>query len=692
MQVEEYRNNLMESLEIKAKAGLTDKASEFLIHATELLINAEEINDFTEAYIETTGAKNISIKLHGYTFDESEYTCSLFINDFSYQSEITTITNEQVTNLYRKMEAFVKNAQSGYIEKNAELTSEAYTLADLLNENINNETVAKYKFYILSNQLLSDRVKTIKKDPIEGSLVEVNVWDLKRLFELEESNTGKESIEIDLSEYGGEGLPGIKAISGEQGNYEAYLTTIRGDVLANIYLEYGARLLEGNVRSFLSNRGKVNKGIRSTLLNQPDMFFAYNNGIAATASAIEFTDNGSGIIINKIHNLQIINGGQTTASIANVVIKKEGSVESVFVPVKISVIKDETTEQIIPEIAKCANSQNKIDDADFTTNHPFNIRLESMSRKILAPAVHGNQFKQGWFFERAKGQYVQAQMKLSPGQKKEFAIKWPKDQIIKKTDLGKYMMSYLKNPHIVSRGSQYSAASFHHHIVKKKWEENDSQFNEEYYKLVVALSIIYRKTERLITSQDWYQEIKSYRAQILCYTLSVIFYLVDQMPDKSLDFKRIWNNQELYPELEVQLKITSKEVLTYITRKMLNVTQWCKKVECWDGAKKENWTLNKDFIESLISKRDIQNDQKAAGKEIKVEKEMQDLARIFSLSQEDWERILTCGLNKKILYPIEVDLLELVINFYKNPKVEPSKKQAVKIISIQKKLYDEGCK
>lgn len=304
----------------------------------------------------------------------------------------------------------------------------------------------------------------------------------------------KEPIEIDFSEFKIGVLPCIEAIDCKSMNYKSYLATIPGDVLVNIYIKHGARLLEGNVRSFLSVRGKVNKDIRKTILTSPEMFFAYNNGIAATASKADIEGNS----IYKITNLQIINGGQTTASIANVVLKEKADVSKVMVPMKLSIVDDEKAEEMIPIISRCDNSQNKVDEADFFANHPYHIRIEELSRKTYAPAVNGNQVQTLWFYERERGQHTQAQMKLTKKQCKNFLERNPKSQVIKKVELAKYLNTYECLPYMVSKGAQINMRNFAK-TISKKWEDNDAVFNKFYFQKVVSLAILFKSTEKIIS-------------------------------------------------------------------------------------------------------------------------------------------------------------------------------------------------
>ena len=145
----------------------------------------------------------------------------------------------------------------------------------------------------------------------------------------------------------------------------------------------------------MTAKGKINKGIRNTILNEPEMFFAYNNGIAATAYDVKIEAGEICPLITEITSLQIVNGGQTTASLASALVndkERANGLKDIYVPMKLSVVTPEKAMELIPNIAKYANKQNKVSDADFFSNHAFHVRMEDFSRRILAPAVMGNQY------------------------------------------------------------------------------------------------------------------------------------------------------------------------------------------------------------------------------------------------------------------------------------------------------------
>ena len=153
--------------------------------------------------------------------------------------------------------------------------------------------------------------------------------------------------------------------------------------------------------------------------------------------------------------------------------------------------KEAFVSSLTSNIARYANSQNKVDESDFFSNHAYHVRFETLARKTYAPPKNGELYETVWFYERAKGQYTQEQMKLSAAEKKKFAKKYPKNQVIKKIDLAKYLMTYYKYPYIVSKGNQFNMRIFAEKIDKQwKKDKNHTMFNTYYYKKCIALAIL----------------------------------------------------------------------------------------------------------------------------------------------------------------------------------------------------------
>lgn len=721
MTIDEYRDTLHEDIALAANVNMSTPEEEFLKYVTDILIDGEEFDDFEECYYEGVSRRKANIRIDGYSMDETDGSCCLFISDYHGPHEDNAVRTEDITSLFNKVRHFVEEATKYEMYLELEESTQAYEFAQTLF--FEKENITKYRFYLLTDAYNKQRKKNIKDVEVAGTLVELNVWDVSRIFDVVNSKTQKESVEILLSDFGSDGIPCVKAVEYvdviadievvpkyddiEENldekpeniiTYSSYLAVVPGQILNDLYLEYGSRLLEGNVRSFLSVRGKVNKRIQNTIKNYPEMFFAYNNGIAATATEIDVTHTSEGLKITRIKDLQIVNGGQTTASVANTILtaRKDESVDisRLFVPMKISVLDHSMSERIIPKISEYSNSQNKVDASDFFSNHPFHIRMEDYSRKTPAPAVNGNQYQQYWYYERTRGQYNQGKMKFKPksSQMRQYETRYPESQVIKMVELAKYMEIYEGAPDVVSRGKQALVKVFAENI-KKRWAKSDAEYNTYYFKRVVALAIIFKRTDEIIKQTDWYKEKHSYKANVIAYTMSTLFnYIRINVKGFEVDFIRIWNLQGLYPELEQQIRILCTQVYEFITRDdrlTENVTQWCKQAKCWERAQKYEWNMQPMFLRTLIEAEQIKSEEKSAKEARKVENEVDALKYIMGAGRGYWEKVFEWGSTRKLLSDMESSILKHVINMEVTGRI-PSVKQAKIVLKTKEKLVSEG--
>lgn len=719
MTIEEYREQVLEDMAVAAAAyGNSTPDKEFLDFVTGVLATGEEFDDFIECHQEGISHKRANMEIDGYAFDDTDGSCCVFILDYHGPFESDSINAKDIEVKFNLIRHFVEEAikyNMGFEE-----SSQEYEFNMLLHEKI--AGITKFRFFILTDAYNRQRVKNIKDIEIAGITVERNVWDISRIFDIVSSTTQKESVEILFDEMGIDGISCVKAV--EYANvkvdievpiryddgiaedvlpdnfitYKSYLAVVPGKVLNDLYIEFGSRLLEGNVRSFLSARGKVNKSIQNTVKNYPEMFFAYNNGIAATATEIDTEMTAQGLVIKRIKDLQIVNGGQTTATIAYTLLtqRKDECVDisKLFVPMKISVLEHSMAERIIPKISEYSNSQNKVDSSDFFSNHPFHIRMEEYSRKTPAPAVQGNQYQQYWYYERAKGQYNQGKMKFKPksSQMKQYEMRYPANQVIKLVDLAKYMEIYNCVPHIVSKGKQALVSAFACEI-KKQWDKNNEVFNAYYFKRVVSLAIIFQATDEIIRQKTWWKEKHSYKANVIAYAMSVLLdYIQKNHKGFTLDFIKIWSRQSIYEELKQQISVLCDEVYEYITdpsRMVENVTEWCKKELCWEKAKGRKWSIQDAFIKTLIFDIAIQDMQKDAKAERKIANEVDGLKYIISAGEKYWDQVYEWGKERKLLTDMEESLLKMARNISTTGKI-PSDRQAKAIIRTRNRLVGEG--
>lgn len=695
MNLIEYKQLLLEEFAVSSEVNLSPQSSEFIDFAINMLNDTEEVFDLEVSYLQMKDQFNRKILIDGYAYEEADKSFSLFISKFNGEEEITTITKTEIETYLKNMQNFIESALSRFIQKNTESSSEGNQIAERLYRLFHDQRIAKFKLYIITNCVLSDRVKTINYNDIYDKKVEANVWDLNRFYESDQNNRIKEQIYIDFTKYhSGKGIPAIKAFDGGENEYTAYLAVISGELLASLYDEYGSRLLEGNVRSFLSASGKVNKGIKETILKSPKYFFTYNNGIATTASSIETVKTDEGLEIIGVNDLQIINGGQTTASLLNTKInhKNETRLDEIFVPMKLTVIKSDNFSQMVENISRTANSQNKVSDADFFSNSSFHIRIEQLSKEHLAPAVNGNQYQTVWFYERARGSYKQEQMKLSKANREKFMLKHPKKQLITKTDLAKYMNSFYQMPHSVSRGAQKNMKNFADKI-EKVINGNDANINEYFYKSVISNAIIFKDLENEIKKSEWFPSGSGYRANIITYTISKLYYLIEkQYPNKGLNFELIWSKQKVYPELKRVLSDLAKITFDYITsdkRLIMNISEWCKKEDCWKGYQSVQYILPNYFSTTLMDLVQIKEKQNKAKKNQRFVDTINAEIDVVNLGSLYWEKLMIRAKDMKICNIIEEADLRIAINMEKTGKT-PNSIQAKRLMQFRSKCSSEG--
>lgn len=700
MDLEQYKQYLTTECITTAAASDTTPEEEFINYIIDLFNENQEALELNSCYFEMNGPRNRKIQIDGWGYDEADDTFILFVSYFDRLNTAPTMTNTDIDGFLRKMEAFVENSANGFIEQNCEFSSEGRQTAATLHRYLNQGLVTKFKFYIMSNVPLSKAVKSVSKENILDKEVQISVWDLERIFKSDSNNQQKEDISINVEDYVPGGLKCIQAFEEENDEYTAYLAVIPGTMLAKLYGEYGSMLLEGNVRSFLSMTGKVNKGIRNTIENQPTYFFTYNNGIATTAKSVEVKDDK----ILKITNLQIINGGQTTASIFFTKFNDKNNVvdlSKVFVPMKLTVVKNEDKySTVIEKISRYSNTQNKVSDADFFSNSKFHIEFKQYSEKIYAPVVQGQLHATRWFYERARGSYKQEQMKLTPAQREKFKSEYPKDQLITKTDLAKYYNCYLRLPYIVSKGAQFNMKNFAEYYEKylapKKAGQVDtaSKVDEKFFKDCIAMAIIFRKTDLLLQKQVWFPKGSGYKANIVAYAMSKLFDVVEEKTGgkKHVDFNRIWNEQNIYLELAsfmMDLCKFSFERLTDENRGMLNVTEWAKRQACWDDMKKYDVKLPLSFEMTLISDSEEKQQKKVAKQDKKLSNDVNAQIEVVNKGPEFWQKVLSKCSEKKI-YVNEVQQADLRVAITMYQKRPPNSFESKRLLKFLDYVQEEG--
>lgn len=686
MELHVFRKDFLETVKSLAAAEMDFEESSFVMVAAQKLAEAEELEDFEPCHFEGYGKRKKRLRVDGYCFDDDDESIKLLISYYDGNESPVTLSQSEVERVFDRLYAYVEDSISGKLHPLLEESTPGYALASDLYRM--KEKFNRFKFYLITDGFLSSRVKDLQKTSLMGIPIEYNVWDITRFYRVFKSSTGREDLVIDFRDFSPEGIPCLEASKAE-GEYKAYLCVIPGYVLADLYNSYGSRLLEGNVRSFLTTRGKVNKGIKTTILREPEMFFAFNNGIATTSTDAEIKCCDSGLRLVQATSLQIVNGGQTTASLALAKAKENKDLKNIYVPMKLSVVSPERAEVVIPQISICANSQNKVSEADFFSNHPFHIRLEDISRRLWFPAVGGSQHETHWFYERTRGQYLNEQIKMKPKEKKQFAYQNPRDQVITKTDVAKFFNSYRGCPQVVSLGAQKNFRNFATWVAEQ-WEKSDAIFNELFFRELIALGIIFKNTERLVSVQPWYQ--RGYRANIVTYTIAKLFFDIDKhFQEKVMDFRFVWSNKMVPGIVHKQLEATSREVFEVIVSPDIghqNVTEWCKKDRCWERVKNLDVKLLKGINSCLMDKIDKVILSRESVKQQKIDNRIGAQIKVVALGEEYWKRLRTWAAQFHLLTMEEERLLRIASNI--NSGVLPTEKQCMKLLLIKVKKETEG--
>ena len=685
--LDDFREEFALDVSSRAQAVGDYTESSFFDVFTQYLVDSGEIDTADRCFYPKQG-----MKIDGYGGDpiDSDFILNVIVCDYSQSKELVKVNKSDIDLVCKRALKFISSCTSSSFRKQLEESSEAFGFADMVKQRW--DIIQKVRIILLTNKSLSLRKAEFEPVPVNGIHAEFSCWDINRLFAYVNSGKEKEEISITLSEYGG----AIAVLPAHQINspFRSYLGVMPGETLANIYDKWGTRLLEKNVRVFLQASGKVNQGIRDSLVSESEMFFAYNNGITATAEAVSTERTQNGIILNHLHDFQIVNGGQTTASIFNA--KRRGvSLENVSVQMKLSVVDQDKSKEIVPKISEYANSQNKVNAADFFSNHPFHILIENFSRKFTAPPKPGTTTQTRWFYERARGQYKDARANSSTTtERKKFDLVHPRNQLVTKTDLAKVLNTFRCHPDLVSKGAQKSFKEFAEAIGKtwiKEGEEHKT-FNANFFKKSMSMVLIFRTLEKLVSAQDWYQG--GYRANVVTYTLAKLSHIVKNKGVR-IDYTKIWNQQAISQEFEETLLEIAFMAYEHLTAPPLpgsptNVTEYAKTPKCWDIFRNKTYTLPKESKLFLVAKSVANLEERQAESIQILTNEVDRQKAVIDLGGPFWRKVLEFSSQKSLLTDSDWSLLSTATAIPR--KLPSTDKQYKKLITLLERAEKNGFK
>ena len=447
--LEEEYVNLAEDIVLGSAADGIPKVEEFFKIFSQLAAENGDCPDLSYSPV----LSGTGYRVDGYAFDipdDAEGASGdlyLAVCVYSQNDTLPIVNASDIDKAVSEVGRFIKLALLNKSLDDLEESSYDYRLAMLIRSYVNQ--IARIRILVFTNAHLKIRKKVFEPFQIDRLTVHTNTFDLERYVKI--SSTGSDPVEIDFANDFSGGISSLQASSNAAG-YKSYLFAISGSILANIFATYGNRLLEQNVRTYLQAKTNVNKGILKTILDEPSMFFAYNNGLTATASSVNTSNASDGsLLIDYIKDFQIVNGGQTTASILYARDGLKYDLSEVFVQVKLSVVDEDKLGEIIPKISEYANTQNKVLATDFVSNHPIHIKVERIAKDIVVPRKAGELHSTKWFYERVRGSYKSLFSYKYGAEKKKVELEYPKSQLIEKTDLAKFEFSYDCRPVAICR-------------------------------------------------------------------------------------------------------------------------------------------------------------------------------------------------------------------------------------------------
>jgi hypothetical protein len=619
-----------------------------------------EINFFEK---EIDGKK---LKINGFSLDENNSKLDIFVSLQNQENVVKSVNISKLNSLAEEslnfFQAIYKNLSSK-INKNEDIYDLSIQLPKLKN------LIKNLRIFIFTDFICE---KKISLNQLSSKInCETILYDLNKIYEMSIGGSDQTNIKIDFDNYSSKTRCMLAHKTKEITSYMAF---IPGEALANIYNTWGQRILNLNVRSFLQLSGKINKGLRETLIKNPDRFFSYNNGISAVVEDLDIKSDVDGPYIKSAIGFQIVNGGQTTATISRTH-KVDGiDLKKVIVPAKITIVGKNLFKEIVPNISVFANTQNSVKTADFSSNHDFHKQFKKLSETIITPTG------KKWFYERMRGEYQLKKMKqkdLDKDKKTVFNEISPSSMKFTKEELAKYLICWdFKEPHISNRGAQKNFIHFMRYVNGRKFKPI---YDKEFFKNCISKAILFKKTAAIIKGQ---KIIEGYRSQVLNFTIS----LISNYSKGNLNFNLIWQDQAYSLSDNILDLIEDFALKTYkiiLKASSGNISEWCKSEESFEHLLNSDLKFDKDILEFEKTKN--------ISKKYLSQKSIQNIKVCKNLSIADWKDLWEWS---KDTDKVDIHLCNLALSLYgmaeKKWINDPSENQAEQIMVSIKIAEDDG--
>ncbi len=667
MEIKEYLKYRVDLLnESKDEDGFINETN-FINNIIPSMLDAKLIDteDFTETYY-STEIDGSPVKINGYIINDSGERLQLFIlNDESISLDSKNLEvsiKEYYDSIFKRATNFTNKAIKGHLNDIQDIGA-INALINQMSSSLGADQFDVVEIFLVSAtatvtssgsivqpkrmDFKDEKVKiryTKNRESIEKEiLILKRLVDLNFLYSVLISQGNREALTINFEEQFDFKIEAIKAA--DETNFESYLCVLPANILAELYKRFSSRLLEKNVRSFLQFKNVSNAGMRKTLIKEPEKFIAFNNGLTITASNKETQTIKDKIYIKSLSDFQIVNGGQTTASIY--FSQKDGiDISKVKVMAKINVAKnisEEDLNELISSISEFSNSQSKVTTVDLRSRNPQLNKIKALSESIITPSGRK------WFFEKSKGEFNTKLRIAGQSGKNRIEKEYPKEYRFTKEQLGKYYSSWGDEPYKVKKGGEAIFRKFLEDISSEE-KERKLNIDRNFYELLISRIILFKSLEEIHGARN--NAIGQLRSAVVPYTMSILFSKTegDKRNPNTFDLAKFWAKEGLEDDLKLYLKELMILVNDLIKKyaKSDDLGEYSKKKEMWDDIYNSNEikdflntdNSNKIFNRHSISKKDLEKKLKANSKNKEVDfKFLKDSIDIHSKTPEFYKKI-----------------------------------------------------
>lgn len=584
MSLEEFHRNFRSDLQgviaERVEAGEGAFPSEELVFAEMVMDHIAEVGICdTPTVCHWNGrVGNAKLRITGYALSSDKTALDLFVTHYFSTEELTDLRDSDAIATANEGVRFLFRAAGGNLEARIDPTHPVRdfvaTVRSLWSD------IDRLRIFVITDG--RTKTKRFSNKEVHQKMVAVEAMDMERLFRHTKGKP-RDELAVNLVQSIGRPLPCIHVPEADA-DYEYALAAIPGQFIRDLYLRFGTRLLEANVRTFLGARKAVNKGIVETLKKEPEHFLAFNNGLVLVCDKADFVRSEDGILgLSFLKGLQIVNGGQTTSTIY-FASRDDRTIDlsHVMVPAKIIILKgsqDEARERLISNVSRYANSQNVVKISDLSANRPFHIQLEKLANEIWCPDGATR-----WFYERAAGAYNVMLLRESTTAAKRRKLKdmIPPKRKLTKNDIAKYHEAWRGKPDQVALAGEKNFAAFMGAL-----DDNPTivpnPLDARWYRMMIAKVILFKAIESMIKTREAKEVFRQGWVNIATYVVSIVS---NRISDR-LDLEQIWMRQGISAGLRGLLWDWAVVVNTEFNRNApgQQFSEVAKRADTWEKIK-----------------------------------------------------------------------------------------------------------